>query len=288
MSGITRLLLVPFVAVSLLLIGCGVPIAPEAITATAVAQEEAARAASLFGGIASTDTALSLRAGSTGLSGAPVQAAEPLSTLASPTETPAPGATSDDPAGAPNATETPGAPDVGETPADDDETPEPSTTAEGSATPAETPTTTPTPEPTATPRPSIEAVNQGFAQEFLTLLNAQRTGRGLGALTINGILTTGATQYAGYMGTAGFFGHDAPDGSTPASRAAATGYPGGWNGEALSAGQPTPQSALNALLASPPHAAILLDPASVEVGIGYAFVQGSRYLHYWVVVTGIP
>ena len=75
MSGITRLLLVPFVAVSLLLIGCGVPIAPEAITATAVAQEEAARAASLFGGTASTDTALSLRAGSTGLSGAPVQAA---------------------------------------------------------------------------------------------------------------------------------------------------------------------------------------------------------------------
>jgi uncharacterized protein YkwD len=110
----------------------------------------------------------------------------------------------------------------------------------------------------------------------------------MGALRLNAILTNGATEFAGYMGTAGFFGHDGPDGSTPASRSAATGYSGGWNGEALSAGQPTPQTALNALLASPPHAAILLDPKSVEVGIGYAFVSGSRYLHYWVVMTGIP
>jgi uncharacterized protein YkwD len=122
----------------------------------------------------------------------------------------------------------------------------------------------------------------------MALLNAQRTGRGMGALSANVILTNGATEFAGYMGTAGFFGHDAPDGSTPASRAQSTGYTGAWNGEALSAGQATPQSALNALLASAPHAAILLDPKAVEVGIGYVFVEGSRYRHYWVVMTGIP
>lgn len=298
-GGPIRLLVVTFVAASLLLAGCGVPISPEAITATAVARQDAGTQVAAFGGSTSDDAALSLRSASVGLAGSQVQPAGPIATLASPDDKPAPDATPGlGDAGLPDAdtTETT-TPEYGATTADDagdeptaqattESTPE--VTAEASASATETPSPTNTPEPTATPRPAIQNVNQGFAQEFLTLLNAQRTGRGLGALSMNGILTTGATQYAGYMGTAGFFGHDAPDGSTPASRAGATGYPGSWNGEALSAGQPTPQMALNALLASPPHAAILLDPASQEVGVGYAFVQGSQYIHYWVVVTGIP
>lgn len=287
MRGVIRLLLLPFVAISLLLFGCGVPISPEAITATAVAEQEAAPAA--FSGAASNDTAQTLRSTSSDVAGSSVQAVEPLSTLPSPTETPAPDADLD----AEDADAVVETPEADATPEDAEPTPEdgegdPEAAVEGTETATVAPPATATPGPTSTPLPVVTGANQSFAQEFLTLLNAQRTGRGMGALSFNATLTGGATDYAGYMGTAGFFGHNGPDGSTPSSRAAATGYSGAWNGEALSAGQPTPQFALNALLASAPHAAILLDPTSVEVGIGYAFVDGSRYHHYWVVVTGKP
>lgn len=268
MKRLLKLLCLPLAALSLLLMGCGVPIAPEAITATAVAEQEAAsRSMSTFGGSTSGEVAQELRAGSAGIEGQPLPTIEPLIALPSPTPTATPEAEASEDG--------------------DEDTEDETATPEGDEADG-TPTVTPTPEPTATPAPVVADVNTDFATEFLALLNAQRTGRGLGPLTLNVILTNGSTQFAGYMGTANFFGHNGPDGSTPASRAAASGYSGHWNGEALSAGQATPQAALNALLASPPHAAILLDAKSGEVGVGYAFVEGSRYRHYWVIMTGIP
>src|SRR5690606_11499741 len=103
-------------------------------------------------------------------------------------------------------------------------TPEASATAE--ATEEAQPTETP--EPTATPQPVVANVDGSFVTEFLALLNAQRTGRGLPALTPNATLASGATEYAAYMGTAGFFGHYGPDGSSPESRVNATGYSGSY------------------------------------------------------------
>jgi len=286
MSGVIRLLVLPIVALSLLLIGCGVPISPEAITATSVVEEENAPRQpelSAFAGGGANDTALTLRTAS----GA--ESAEPIPTLEQDTPTPAPEPedaaleatpeTVSEPVGAEATAEGEEA-----TPEDGDGDADP----DASVTPTEEPTPTATPEPTATPQPVVVNVNGSFVTEFLSLLNAQRTGRGLSALSFNATLAGGATKYAGYMGTDGFFGHYAPDGSSPDARVVATGYAGAYNGEALAAGQWTPQAALNALLASAPHATILLDPRSVDVGIGYAFVDGSRYRHYWVVVTGIP
>jgi uncharacterized protein YkwD len=46
--------------------------------------------------------------------------------------------------------------------------------------------------------------------------------------------------------------------------------------------------ALSRLLGSSAHAAILLNPSSVAVGVGYFYQPGSRYGHYWVIVTGNP
>jgi uncharacterized protein YkwD len=105
---------------------------------------------------------------------------------------------------------------------------------------------------------------------------------------VNSAIVSASTSYAAYMGSANFFGHIGPDGSAPRSRLTAAGYRGAYKGEALSAGQGTPQAALNALLASPPHAAILLEPTAIEVGVGYAYQAGSTYGHYWVVITGVP
>jgi len=286
MSGVFKYFWLPFVAASLLLVGCGVPIAPEAITATAVAQQNFAPATAPLastGGSVSNDTALGLPSTSAGVEAVAGENPQPIPTLAlaeAPTATP-------EPSDAPATTDAESTPEADEatvepTPVD---TPE-DATVETTETPAEAPTSIATVEPTATPVPEVAAVNANFPAEFLSLLNAQRTGRGLGALTLISTMSGEATAYAGYMGTVDFFGHYGPDGSSPPSRLEASGYGGAYNGEALSAGQPTPQIALNALLASAPHAAILLDPKSTEVGIGYAYVQDSHYHHYWVVVTG--
>jgi uncharacterized protein YkwD len=300
MSGVGKLLSVPVIAaMSLLLLGCGVPIPPAEITATAVAEEQAAAGPPASSGISggANDSTLTLRTASNAGNAQPIPTLE--QPAATPTATPEPaGATPEPTAETAGDTGGPGpGPETGTaTPEDTAAEATPEVTAEASGTqpaaasetPAEQATPTATPEPTSTPQPVVANVDGSFVTEFLSLLNAQRTGRGLPALAFDATLAGGATEYAGYMGTDGFFGHYAPDGSSPESRVNASGYAGAYNGEALAAGQWTPQGALNALLASAPHAAILLDPRSVEVGVGYALVEGSRYRHYWVVWTGIP
>jgi uncharacterized protein YkwD len=152
-----------------------------------------------------------------------------------------------------------------------------------------TPVATATPRPqqaAATPQPVSQPAN--FAADTIAALNATRTQRGLPALAANGALSAAANAYAQYMAQANFFGHFGPDGSSPRSRIAAAGFGGLYKGEALSAGQDSPAAALQALLASPAHAAILLDGSAIAVGIGHYYAPSSTYKHYWVVITGNP
>jgi uncharacterized protein YkwD len=166
----------------------------------------------------------------------------------------------------------------------------------------ETPTSVPaTPEPTppppsptvpppASPTPTTAPLRQpaNFPVDLLSALNAERASRGLAQLNSNAALAAAASGYARYMGQANFFAHTGPNGSTPESRVRAAGYTGSYRGEALAAGQATPEAALAALLASPPHQRILLDAGATVVGIGYYYQAGSAYGHYWVVETGAP
>jgi uncharacterized protein YkwD len=142
------------------------------------------------------------------------------------------------------------------------------------------------PEISPTQIPAREPAN--FPADFLAALNAQRASRGLGQLSSNAALAAAASNYARYMGEANFFSHTGLNGSTPDSRVRASGYAGSYRGEALAAGQATPQAALASLLDSPPHFRILMDAAATAVGIGYFYQAGSAYGHYWVVVTGTP
>jgi uncharacterized protein YkwD len=110
----------------------------------------------------------------------------------------------------------------------------------------------------------------------------------LAQLSSSAALAGAASGYARYMGEANFFSHTGANGSTPDSRVKASGYAGSYRGEALAAGQATPQAALASLLNSPPHFRILMDAGATAVGIGYFYQPGSAYGHYWVVVTGTP
>ncbi len=249
MGGAHKFAMLPLMAGALFAFGCGVPMAPEYVAATSTAEAIQQRQ--------NTDAQLAgqggpeIRTASTDGSGASSLASTPLPTR------------------------------------------EAALSVDGDMTPTAAPESTAlTPAATAAPAMATAApapVNSAtFTQDFVGLLNALRAGRGLGVVTLNGALTTASNTFASYMGSSNFFGHYGPDGSAPRARLTAAGYRGAFKGEALSAGQATPQAALNALLASPPHQAILLDASAVEIGVGYAYQAGSSYGHYWVVVTGTP
>jgi hypothetical protein len=91
------------------------------------------------------------------------------------------------------------------------------------------------------------------------------------------------------MAAQGYMEHDAPDGSTPASRAAHEGYeapPGtAWLVvEVISARGDAPENALGWWLGDGVHRRVLMGPRWREVGIGYA--SGGPYGRFWVADVG--
>jgi uncharacterized protein YkwD len=127
-----------------------------------------------------------------------------------------------------------------------------------------------------------------MGSQALKILNDFRATQGLRPLQQEATLTALATSYARYMADAGFFAHDAPDGTSPQGRVQASAYPGDFAGEALSAGQASPSAAIDAWLNSPSHRAIVLNADAVDVGLGYYFKPDDRqqYRHYWVLISG--
>ena len=261
MSKATRVVPLLLFALAVLASGCGVPLPAPQLTATAenqavVTKDRSGSEVQSASSGAPSSSALSFK--TTSDDGAASSALAPLE--------------DEELAGAtvvPDAVE-----------AVEEETPE-ATVAEESAT------ATPTPEePTATSEPPADP--SAYANELMTLLNQYRVEHGLSSLEFDPTLSQSAMAYAQYMATNNFFGHYPPSGSTPSGRIAAAGFTGQYEGEALSAGQGTPAIALSRLLASAPHAAILLNGNSVLVGVGYYYDASSFYKHYWVIVTANP
>lgn len=131
-------------------------------------------------------------------------------------------------------------------------------------------------------RPAGAQDTSGFADQVLTLVNQERQSAGLGPLTRAPELDQASQQYAQYMGTARFFDHTGPDGSTPPTRISAAGYKGYTWGENIAAGQQTPEAVMQAWMNSPGHRANILHSAFKEIGIGVARVSGSPMGIYWV------
>jgi uncharacterized protein YkwD len=272
MKSASRLLPLFLVTPVLLALSCGVPLPAPELTATAESQAPAPQEQSRSGSVvesassgAPSNSALSLQ-----------QTADdsgPLSALAPLEHEELAGAT----------------PTVEETLEADVEA-----AATEESTPEDEPTETATPEPeteaVAADEGTVEAEvdTSGYAMQLFELLNEFRTENGIPALQYNETLSASASAYAAYMATTNFFGHYPPSGSTPAGRIAAAGFEGQYEGEALSAGQPTPAVALSRLLGSPAHAKILLNPNAIAVGVGYAYDASSYYGSYWAIVTANP
>jgi uncharacterized protein YkwD len=109
------------------------------------------------------------------------------------------------------------------------------------------------------------------------LINGVRRAHHLRPVRAERHLRAAALQHADDMAARDYFGHVSPGGSTMEARVRGAGYlrrvREWWLGEALAwgdGGAGTPRAILSGLLNSPPHRAILLDPAFRDLGIGVA------------------
>jgi uncharacterized protein YkwD len=114
---------------------------------------------------------------------------------------------------------------------------------------------------------------RAYTRAVQCLVNEQRAGVGLGALSHDRRLAAAARRYSSSMVRERFFDHVSPDGSTLSSRARAAGYDGGTLGETIGWGAgelATPAAIVQAWMASPPHHAILMSRSFRKVGLGVA------------------
>ena len=138
----------------------------------------------------------------------------------------------------------------------------------------------------ATPPPDAPRVTTGALSDeqlliqMVVLTNAERAAVGVAPLAGNPQLTLAAQRYADVMADTACFGHACGPLPRFSARAVAAGDARwGFLGENVAAGQPTPERAVAAWLASPTHRAVLLDPEFTHLGVGRA-VGGPAGIHW--------
>ena len=104
---------------------------------------------------------------------------------------------------------------------------------------------------------------------------------GAPALTYNAHLRCAARMQSKDLAVRAFFDHVNPDGDGPDARITEAGYSWSTCGENIAAGQTTPEEVVDAWMNSPGHCANIMHAAFAELGVGYYFLAGSPYGHYW-------
>lgn len=130
--------------------------------------------------------------------------------------------------------------------------------------------------------PTPETLPQA-RRAMLCLINEARVNAGAPTVHTVGPLRREAKRYARRMVADGFFGHEAPDGTTLNARARDVGYIDDVShaevGETLSWARETAATPLGMILAwlsSPTHKSVILDGRYRQVGIGVAYgIPGS-------------
>ncbi|MGE0789925.1 MAG: CAP domain-containing protein [Sandaracinaceae bacterium] len=134
---------------------------------------------------------------------------------------------------------------------------------------------------------------QAFEWEVLTLTNeARAAGHNCdtegnfgptGPLEMDTVIREAARGHALDMGQQDYFMHDSLDGRSFSDRMRDAGFAGDFPwGENIAAGQSTPREVVDGWLESDGHCANIMNPAYHVIGIGYTYVDGSRYGEYWV------
>lgn len=107
--------------------------------------------------------------------------------------------------------------------------------------------------------------------DLLTRVNNLRTSLGLAPYTVNGALSAAAQSQAQWMADNSLISHNRPDGSSPRSRASASGYPSTDVAENIYGGtNASADAAWTFWVNSPIHYAGLTNSRYQEIGIGSA------------------
>ena len=173
-------------------------------------------------------------------------------------------------------------------------TPTPTLTVTLTVTPTNTVTPTPIPTNTYTPLPTSTDTPAGpdytvfdDSGAMLNLVNQERCANGLNPVTLSGALNSAATTHSIDMAVNDFVDHPGTDGSTPSSRMTTAGYgPILVSAENVHGGSGTVGGAFSSWMASPGHAANILDPTVLEMGLGHVYRDGTTYFHYWTMNLG--
>lgn len=128
----------------------------------------------------------------------------------------------------------------------------------------------------------------------LCIVNAERTARGLPAVTQNDKLELAAQRHTDDMVARDYFEHDAPapapDGSDPGDRITAAGYEWWSYGENIAAGYRTPRDVMAGWMKSTGHCHNILAPGFTQLGVGIATRAAtiSRAVGTWTQDFGRP
>lgn len=116
-----------------------------------------------------------------------------------------------------------------------------------------------------------------------TLLNKERTDRGLDPLAHNPLIDQIATAHARDMYENQFFGHTGTNGRSSFQRLKRAGYGPCLSAENLAQGYTTPTDVVRGWMQSDGHRSNNLQPSALEYGVGYE-TEG----HNWVLMLAAP
>lgn len=118
-----------------------------------------------------------------------------------------------------------------------------------------------------------------FENEVITLVNRERTKRGLMALKQNWQLCRVARYKSQDMAAKHYFSHTSPTYGSPFTMIQNFGIRFSAAGENIAMGQRTPQEVMTSWMNSPGHRSNILSPAYTQIGVGAA--KDSRGVIYW-------
>ena len=144
--------------------------------------------------------------------------------------------------------------------------------------PTPTPTRTATPTRTQTPPPNTPPPSS-WAEQVVTLVNAERAREGLAPLQQVSELMQSSALHSQDMASHDFMSHTGSDGSSPGDRMLRAGYDWYTYGENVGAGYGSPASVVAGWMASSGHRANILNSGFRDIGAGYAYNSGSTYGH---------
>ena len=130
--------------------------------------------------------------------------------------------------------------------------------------------------PSASKPSQSTAANSSYAaQQVVSLVNAERAGRGLPALTISTTVQQAAQTRAAELQTS--FSHTRPSGASCFTALTEAGVSYTRAGENIAYGQSTPEAVVQSWMSSSGHRANILSSSFTTIGIGYTVVNGTAY-----------